>query len=292
MLYAIDVSHHQQPSALDWAGMRTAGCDLCIVRLTYGTKKDERAKEHIARARDNGFAIGAYAFARTVESAADQFQAFGEAAEAADYGRPEDVVPALDMEDDTEKRPISPAHVPIFRDFALFLHNWKSQGAYAYITQRDWGRLGKPAFVLAMPLFVAHYAPPTRLEPATPNGMPWALWQHRVGPFQIQGPSGYDAAHPVLDQSRVRALSFFNGENMTFAEPGDEELRKAPDVDGTADIRGARHAASVRAYAQGLATDSRFDLLDPARDRAYRAELDTLDDAPESDVDPQGENQS
>ena len=290
MLYAIDVSHHQSPRALDWAGMRAAGCDLCIVRLTYGTRKDELAKEHAKLARDNGFAIGAYTFARPTQPVADQYQAFWEAAEAIGYGKVEDVIPALDIEDDTASHPIGPEHAAFFEEFAALFQG--AQGAYAYITQRDWGRLGKPGWVLEMPLFVAHYASPTRKEPATPNGMPWDIWQHRVGPFQIDGPSGYDKAHPLLDQSRVRKLHFFNGEEMTFEELGDEELRKAPDTDGTDEIRSERHDAWIRASATEAAITSHFDLLDPARDKAYRAELDTLDEEPESDVDPEGNNNS
>lgn len=288
MLYAIDVSHHQAPQTLDWAGMRLAGCDLCTVRLTYGTKKDQRAAEHVQRARDAGFIIGAYAFARPTQSAQDQFLAFCEAAEAVGYGRGEDVIPALDIEDDTESRPITPAHVPFFAEFAAYFRNWKSQGAYCYITQRDWGRLGKPAWVLEMPLFVAHYAPPSRPEPATPNGMPWAIWQHRVGPFSMLGPSGYDRAKPLLDQSRVRRLVFFNGEDQVFAAAGDEEARRAEDTDGTSELRAARNDAWIRALATEVAADANAENLIAAQRRAM---MDTIDEEPESDVDPEG-NQS
>jgi len=288
MLYAIDVSHHQSPSALDWAGMRAAGCDLCIVRLTYGTKKDALAKEHAKRARDAGFAIGAYAFARPTEPVADQFQAFWEAAGAIGYGKVEDVIPALDIEDDTPARPIGPEHAAFFEEFAALLK--ATQGCYAYITQRDWTRLGKPDWVLRLPLFVAHYAAPSRPEPATPNGMPWCIWQHRVGPFEINGPSGYDQIHPLLDQSRVRRLHFFNGEEMTFADAGDEELRLVPDADGTDAVRQARHDAWVQASATEAALTSQADLLEADRNRAFRAEMDTLDDEPESEVDPEGNN--
>jgi len=288
MLYAIDVSHHQNPSALDWAGMRQAGCDLCIVRLTYGTKKDERAKEHIERARDNGFQVGAYMFGRTVERVTDQYVAFAEAADAAGYGRPEDICPALDVEDDTAARPIKPSHAELFETLALYLKNWRGAIPYVYITQRDWTRIGSPKWVLGMPLFVAHYAAPTRLEPATPNGMPWDIWQHRVGPFVMEGPSGYDKEHPLLDQSRVRALNFLNGERMTFEDEHDEEIRRLVDDDGTDDIRAERHDAFVRAYAQELASESTAELIEADRERAMRRQLDTLDDEPLSDVEPEG----
>jgi hypothetical protein len=261
--------------------MRKAGCDLCIVRLTYGTMQDKLAPEHAQRARDNGFAIGAYAFARPTQPVADQFQAFWEAAGAIGYGKVEDVIPALDIEDDTASRPIGPEHAVFFEEFAALLK--ATQGCYAYITQRDWGRLGKPDWVLKLPLFVAHYASPTRKEPATPNGMPWDIWQHRVGPFQIDGSSGYDKQRPLLDQSRVRKLHFFNGEEMTFADPGDEELRMIPDEDGTDEIRRERNDSWIRALATEAAITSGHDLL-------MRSKMDTLDEEPESDVDPDENN--
>ncbi|HEX9641815.1 MAG TPA: glycoside hydrolase family 25 protein [Candidatus Krumholzibacteria bacterium] len=290
MLNAIDVSHHNMPSKLDWAGMRKAGLDLCIVRLTYGTMKDRAAKEHVRLARDNGCAIGAYHFARFVEPAMEQCVAFWEAAEAVGYGRPEDMIPALDVEDDTASRPIGPEHAPFFEECAGLFKNWRSQGAYIYITQRDWGRIGKPAWVLEMPLWVAHYSAPSRLEPATPNGMPWAIWQHRVGPFMVDGPSGYDKERPLLDQNRVRKLHFFNGEDMTFEDERDEEFRMPPDEDGTEELRGERLDAWIRAEATEPAITSSHDLLRAARDQQMRAELDTLDEEPESDRDPEGNN--
>lgn len=284
MLYAIDVSHHQRPEALHWEGMRKAGCDICTVRLAYGTKKDELAKEHVRRARDAGFAaIGAYLFVRTVQPIIDQFHAFWEAAEDVGYGIPQDILPALDMEDDTQKRPIGPGDAPFFEEMVRLFQHSKSGGAYAYITQRDWGRLGKPGFVLDMPLFVAHYAPASRAEPATPNGMPWDIWQHRVGPFEINGASGYVKENPALDQSRVRRLRFLSGEDMTFADPLDEELRRTPDESGTDYIRFARHEAWTRAYATELAQSSAADLLNEDRNRAFRAEQETLDETPEGE---------
>jgi Glycosyl hydrolases family 25 len=279
MFHAIDVSHHQNPGALDWAGMRAAGCDACIVRLTYGTMKDERAKEHIRHAREAGFAIGAYAFARTVQPIRDQYKAFEDAAAAADYGREDDIVPALDIEDDTAARPILPAHAPLFDEYQRLLGAWQGQPCYAYITQRDWGRLGRPGWVLQMPLFVAHYAPSSRTEPATPNGMPWSIWQHRVGPFELDGPSGYYTTGGLqIDQSRVRSLRFLNGQVFDSTEPSDAEIRGTPDPeDGTHLLRQERLEQSLRAEATDAATESRFQNLEDLR-RSIRQEQDTLDE--------------
>src|SRR5262245_41725565 len=176
MLHAIDVSHHQFPSALNWRGMRQAGCDICIVRLAYGTKMDEKAVEHIARARDADFAVGVYVFARPTQSLSAQWDVFEEMVAKTGYGLPDDLLPALDIEDDTPARPLTPEHQDFYAQYAGLFAAWNNNGAYAYITARDWGRLGRPGFVLTMPLFVAHYASPSRLEPATPNGMRWDIW--------------------------------------------------------------------------------------------------------------------
>lgn len=285
MLHAIDVSHHQNPQTLDWSGMRQAGCDVCIVRLTYGTKKDALAKEHVRLARAHGFAIGAYAFVRNVQNAASQAETFIEAAYDVDYGRPEDVVMAVDVEDDTEKRPILPMHAPIFEEFTERMRDWKKTDPYCYITQRDWGRLGKPAWVLALPLFVAHYASPSRKEPATPNGMPWSIWQHRVGPFDLLGPSGYYKSPREIDQSRARVLRFFNGEVFESNEPEDVELRKiADDGDSTPIIRQERMDDYVRAYATEVAESARFMNLEDLRRAGRRGEITGHDDdAPASE---------
>jgi hypothetical protein len=284
MLHAIDVSHHQDANALDWGGMRLKGCDVCIVRLTYGTHIDERAAAHIAKARDAGFTIGAYAFFRATEPVDAQFQAFARAALLADYGHAADMVPALDVEDDTQARPIQPEHAELAREYSDRLAVWKGQAPLIYITQRDWGRIGKPEWVLALPLFVAHYSAPSRPAPATPNGMPWALWQDRVGPFQLGGPHGYYEP-ALLDQSIVRELRTLNGDVMTFDETKDEELadfraEPTPGGDVTHMVREARVSSMAALHLAGAA--------ERAQDRLFDAKNDMSDDG-ESVPPPPGE---
>jgi Glycosyl hydrolases family 25 len=284
MLHAIDVSHHQSPAALDWGGMRLAGCDVCIVRLTYGTTIDEAAAAHIAKARDAGFTIGAYAFFRASLPVQDQFNAFCRAALLSGYGKGNDMVPALDVEDDTAARPLLPAHAPLAREYSDRLGMWKGQDPLLYITQRDWGRLGSPAWMLTLPLFVAHYSAPSRPAPATPNGMQYALWQDRVGPFQLGGPHGYYEP-ALLDQSIVRELRTLDGDVMTFDNTTDEELRDlradpAPSADITPEVRAARIDAMAAFYQAGAAAR--------AQDRLFDAKNDMSDDG-ESVPPPPGE---
>lgn len=283
----IDVSHHQSPSALDWAGMKSAGCDGVIVRLTYGLKHDTRAGEHIARARDAGLVIGGYHFARCSQPVGDQIDAFGTAARLAGYGLPEDLLPVLDCEDDTSARPIGPENAEAFATMATLLELSFGHKPYCYITARDWTRLGKPAFVLSLPLHVAHYAAPSRVEPATPNGIAWELWQHRVADFDINGPSGYykDAKLP-LDQNRARRLRFLNGQ--VFDSPGtiDEALpeqRHDEDTDGTHERRTRMLEMSLAAEAGAIVSDTYYDMLESARKSAHD-ELTGHDTEPPSDT--------
>jgi hypothetical protein len=273
----VDVSHHQEPRLLDYLAMKEAGLDGVIVRATYGKMVDRQAREHITRARDAGLAIGVYHFFRGIEPVRDQVEVFYTAAHAAGYGRPGDFLPTLDAEDDTEKRPIGPEHAPMIEEAAELLTTHFRLAPYIYITQRDWGRLGKPAFVLELPLHVAHYAAPSVVEPATPNGMPWAIWQNRVGRFQVNGPHGfYKAEEPKLDHNRVRKILLLDGsEYEAFLEKDEQfpEQRKGPDIDGTHLHRAAMLESILRAEAQHYATESTNEILSDARAEAHREML-------------------
>jgi hypothetical protein len=70
--------------------------------------------------------------------------------------------------------------------------------AMAYVTQRDFGRLGKPEWLLERPLWEAHYT--AAPAPATPGNKPWRIWQYRVGPYLPGGPGGAFAPM-LLDQN-------------------------------------------------------------------------------------------
>lgn len=259
-LFGVDVSHHQVPSALKWESMAEAGCKFAIVRLTYGTMRDRAAAEHIERARAAGLTIGAYHFFRPSQPVAEQYAAFREAGFAADYGRVDDIVPVLDFEDDTEKRPLTPNDSPLAESFAKDLHVGFGVPCMVYVTQRDWGRAGKPAWVLRHSLWVAHYSAPSRAQPASPDGKPWAIWQHRVGRFDPSGPSGYykDEA-PQLDQNRANFLTLINGETLRAPiDPVDAlgSERHIGDTDRSHEKRERILASLLRADAVYHATES------------------------------------
>lgn len=211
--YGVDVSHYQAPNApggIRWSALAASGCSFAMVRATYGTSRDPSAAQHVAQARAAGIAVGLYHFFRFSQSITDQLAAFGSVALACAI-RVGDIAPAIDIEDDGG--PV----LPSWSDSACVL----AQGMTAnfgdctiYITQRGFGELGKPAWVLERGLWVAHYtgAP----APATPGNADWDMWQHRVGPWAFQGPGGAYApdgsparrgvAPGPLDQSRAKRL--------------------------------------------------------------------------------------
>jgi len=215
--YGIDVSHYQStvaPGGVPWSLLRQSGCEFAMVRACYGTSRDERAVEHVRNARAVGMAVGLYHFFRISQPVTDQLAAF--CAQALACGiRVGDIAPAVDIEDDGRTGPkIDPSWSDAAEVFTGGLVANFGE-ALVYITQRDFGRLGKPAWVLDRPLWVAHYT--GAAKPATPSGADWAIWQHRVGPWAMNGQGGAYAASgkPAsevngppgpLDQSRARRL--------------------------------------------------------------------------------------
>lgn len=199
--YGIDLSHAQQPAQLPWESWR-GKVDFVIARATYGTRHDETAVEHIRRARDIGAKVGLYAFFRISESVDDQLSSFHAVADLCrlDEG---DIVPAIDIERDPFPSPgadVAPGWSDQAKWFTdVLVSTWGD--ALVYINQASWSQLGKPAWVLRRPLWIAHW---TDGIPATPAGIPATIHQHRVGTFVAKGPGGYFANDALkIDQDRV-----------------------------------------------------------------------------------------
>lgn len=196
----VDVSHYQStkaPGGVPWS-LLAQTCGFVIVRATYGTYRDPSAVEHVRAARTVGMQVGLYHFFRVGQPVTDQVAAFCGQALACGY-RVGDIAPALDLEDDPKVAEVSPSWDTAAHAMADGLAA-NFGDVLLYITQRDFGRMGKPAWVLERPLWTAHYtgAP----KPATPGNKPCAIWQHRVGPYQADGPGGAFAPM-VLDQNRA-----------------------------------------------------------------------------------------
>jgi|SRR5688500_3556104 len=204
--YAIDVSHHQNPATLPWDTKFAGNVDAVIVRAGYGAElRDRDAREHVRRARLIGARVGLYLFFRPLHTVQKQFDLLRAVADEVKLG-PGDIVPTVDVEHDPIPKPgtnVSPAWAWPVEELAHRLDEHFGARCMIYITQREFGMLGKPAWMLEpdRPLWVAHYT--AAAKPATPGNRAATMWQHRVGPFVANGPGGYDKVRPELDQNRI-----------------------------------------------------------------------------------------
>jgi lysozyme len=202
-LYGIDVSHWQNPATLPWDTFNDHS-KFCIVRTSYGTMRDKKTLEHLKHARGAGLKVGCYHFFRPSQPAQAQLDTYLAQLDLAKIGAG-DIVPVLDVEADP--LPTLQQVTPAWQDgVRLMLAALKSRftNAMVYITQREFGHLGAPEWLLSFPLWVAFYSAAQKC--ATPGNRPWTLWQHRVDRYQAFGPGGYDKTVPhseMLDQNRA-----------------------------------------------------------------------------------------
>lgn len=176
----VDVSHHQQPGALDWAAMCAHGIEWAYVRGTYGIRPDAAAEQHAEAARTAGAVVGLYHFWRPRQDAAEHIGAIV-AAQDRCATTPGDLLPCLDVETNTQygDPPLSPQLAPKLRQIvAAMRRRWG--GCVIYTSQADWRRLGNPEGILEHPdvhLWVAHWG---AKSPDLPPGADWAIWQHKA----------------------------------------------------------------------------------------------------------------
>lgn len=200
--YAIDVSHHQAPASLPWAEF-AGKVDAVIVRASYGSElRDRHCVEHVNRARRISAKVGVYHFFRPQHTVQKQWDLLRSQCDYVGL-RDGDIVPTIDIEHDPIPKPgrnVAPEWSGPAQELAALAHALYGD-CMIYITQREWSMLGRPQWVLDRPLWVAHYT--SAAAPATPGNRPAVMWQHRVGPFVHNGPGGYDAKAPMLDQNRI-----------------------------------------------------------------------------------------
>ena len=221
-MYGIDVSHHQRASQVPWAEIRETS-DFCICRVGYGGGlRDREVERHMRAAREHGYRVGLYQFFRPTQTPDAHFALFQAVAETVGC-EPGDIIPWLDIEADPLPKP-GVAVSAAWSEPALELVQRIEErfgGCGIYITQREWGHLGRPSWVLERPMWIAHY---TQSRAATPDDRPAHIHQHRVGPYDPQGPGGYFASKTqlVLDQNRaLRPLPLIAG--AVAAGPGKPE---------------------------------------------------------------------
>jgi hypothetical protein len=198
-LFGIDVSHFQSPAApagVPWKQLRLKS-SFVIVRASYGAWADPNAVAHIRAARAEGFTVGLYHFFVSTQAIAAQLDVFCAQAVKCGVGNG-DIVPALDLEDDG-KNVLSKAMEPLARQACDTLSS-EFGSAMPYITQAGWHALGAPAWLLELPLWVAHYT--NAPKPATPGNVPAAIWQNRVGLYAPGAPFNVKEAYlpNALDQ--------------------------------------------------------------------------------------------
>ncbi len=221
--YGLDLSHHQHPSKVPWDRFPGA-VDFCICRAGYGSGlRDRHVVEHVRRARETGTKVGLYLFYRPSQPVEEQWELLRSVADSVRIGEG-DIVPALDIELDPlpKKTPVDPSWEPFCRTLVeRMVECWGD--ALVYITQREWGMLGKPAWVLERPLWIAHYT--AAAAPASPGKAAPVIWQHRVGPFNPNGPGGYDSDHPEYDQNRLLApLPLIGGAERELSDSERERI--------------------------------------------------------------------
>lgn len=223
--YGVDVSAYQDPARPDgthtWQQLAQMGCNFAMVRFTYGTSRDVHAAEHVRLIRAAGIALGGYHFFRPGQLVTDQLAAY--CAQALACGlQVGDLCPAIDIEPDGPKgAPVSPSWVTPLEALVSGLSALFGT-CIIYETQIGFGELGKPASLLALGQWPSHYT--MAASPATPNQLVsrgasavWNIWQHRVGPFVLNGPGGVYAPDGQpwkkgmpgpgpIDQSRANEL--------------------------------------------------------------------------------------
>lgn len=190
LLVGCDVSKYQTPSMVNWSSL-----DFGIARATYGKWADPSAEYHASQIRAGKAVPGLYAFFRGDQDATEQADTFFKVSQLVRLV-PGDLIPWTDVEDFPGHQ-ISATDMAGLENFVDQVDSLLSCSCGIYITQRDWHRLGKPGWILDRPLWVAHYpingARQRLAKPATPNGMPWRIWQCMVGPL---GQTLQDTRHP------------------------------------------------------------------------------------------------
>lgn len=191
-MYGIDVSHYQDPDHTPYDK-----CDFVIVKATDGVNADSAAYRHVKNVREAGKILGLYHFYRRDEDFAAQCASFMRAAEALHFG-PGDLFPAIDLEQHKGLLPNNGWNHPAEAIAEAF--EAKFGGCIIYCNMRDFHLLGSPGWILKRPLWHAQW--PLHEDDFSAPKDP-VLWQHRVGPFEYNGPCGSFDGTPEFDQNHL-----------------------------------------------------------------------------------------
>lgn len=202
MLYGVDVSVYQS------SAMIPHGVDFVLARATYGRSQDKRAESHVEVARKLEAKVGLYSFFVPTQSPLEQLAAFDAVADRCGL-TVGDIIPWVDVESypaggGVWVQPQPEWCAALQTVVAGMRRTWGACGVY--ITSRDWSLLGKPQWLLDLPIWVAHWV--GEWEPASPDGRPWAIHQYRVGPYSR------GAAHVVGQHDDPGAIDHDRAESL------------------------------------------------------------------------------
>lgn len=194
LLSGIDISAHQPPSRFHWATIAVDHA-FVIARACYGTRPDKHFAAHVLGARSAGMRVGGYIFFRQQQDPAEQLAVFEQQLADAGIGSG-DLVPAVDLEENTHDGPLNPGAHNKGGRFITEVLAMKHGAALIYLSPAHFMNLGTPPWVLEHHIWVAHW---NVEQPSWPWGK-WAVWQHSAtythGGFR-GGP---------LDRNRARQL--------------------------------------------------------------------------------------
>ncbi len=174
-LFGLDVSHHQDPEAMDYKAAVSHGVSWVIARNAYGTKPDRHYRRHIEKAQGVGITTGDYTFFRQTQSPQEQLDVFNAQRASLGHLGPLPIFPVLDLEWNAAHGD-GAINVKTFNKGAKFLCEALTNhygGVIVYLSPGFFDTLRRPEWLLDYPWWIAHY---TKGRPWCPF-KPWSMWQ-------------------------------------------------------------------------------------------------------------------
>lgn len=191
LIEGIDVSSYQPPAKCDYSVLRRR-FSWGISKASQGVRRDGTFPEHVRRQRAAGFVVGAYLFFEGDTPWSAQADVFSESAAAAGYGKPGDIVPALDLEvwQGFSADVYNDAGRKLARELAL-----RFGGCMIYTNLNTIALMGYPAWLEEHELWLASQT--SNPQPTGPER--WAIWQWDA--IRVDGFAG-----AAIDVNRARRL--------------------------------------------------------------------------------------
>lgn len=185
MMQGVDVSHHQNPTRIDWKKFCDQGIRFAVARASYGTSPDGAFQQHVRNAISVGIFAGAYHFLRfkSSQSARAQAETFLESLEPVSAFLDQMLPPTLDLEDNRYDEPIRTAsdkrkYLSMVNEWLEIVEKRLGRNAIIYTRANFFDDTFEPTSQFGIrPLWIAHYT--TRPSPNIPDA--WnshTIWQY------------------------------------------------------------------------------------------------------------------